>query len=197
MANRKQDNEIEVEKVEHALGSEDRISNFLLDSHVHIINGDIEPENIEKALRWIIHENLSNEAKTLTLYINSTGGDLCDAFALIDMMRSSKHPIRTIGIGNVMSSAFMIFAAGTPGERYIGRNASILCHQYSDEMEAKHHDLKAQIMEGERINERMIQLLIEQTELPRRTIKTKLLKETDVWLSADEMIEFGIADHIL
>jgi ATP-dependent Clp protease, protease subunit len=197
MTNRKIDNEVEIEKVEHILGSDDRISNFLLDSHVHIINGDIDADNIKDALRWLIHENLSDEEKTLTLYINSTGGDLCDAFALIDMMRSSKHPIRTIGIGNVMSSAFMIFAAGTPGERYIGKNASILCHQYSDEMQAKHHDLKAQIMEGERMNERMIHLLEEQTGLPKKTIKTKLLKETDVWLSADEMIEYGIADHIL
>lgn len=179
------------------LGVEDKINLGLLDKHIHVLNGDIESESIEKALRWIIYENMDNSEKILTLYINSQGGDLNDAFALIDMMRNSNHPIRTIGIGNVMSSAFMIFASGTKGERYIGRNSSILCHQYSDEIEAKHHDLKAQILEGERVNERMVELLVNSTDLSRRSVKAKLLKETDVWLSAHQMIELGIADHIL
>lgn len=179
------------------LGVEDKINLGLLNNNIHVLIGEIEPENIEKALRWIIYENMDDSEKLLTLYINSQGGDVNDAFALIDMMRSSKHPIRTIGIGNVMSSAFLIFASGTKGERYIGRNSSILCHQYSDELQAKHHELKAQIIEGERVNERMIGLLVENTELPRKTIKSKLLKETDVWLTANQMIELGIADHIL
>ena len=196
MAIKKTNMEPDDEKSESALGSEDRISNFLLDKHTHLLNGDIDHESIEKALRWIIHENLSDEEKVLTIYINSQGGDLGDAFALIDMMRSSKHPIRTIGIGNVMSSAFLIFASGTKGERYIGKNTSILCHQYSDEMQAKHHDLRAQIIEGDRINERMILLIEEQTGLTKRVIKSKLLKETDVWLSAEELVEYGVADHI-
>jgi ATP-dependent Clp protease protease subunit len=179
------------------LGVEDKINLGLLNNNIHVLIGDIEPENIEKALRWIIYENMDDSDKLLTLYINSQGGDVNDAFALIDMMRNSKHPIRTIGIGNVMSSAFLIFASGTKGERYIGRNSSILCHQYSDELQAKHHELKAQIVEGERVNERMIGLLVENTELPRKTIKSKLLKETDVWLTAHQMVELGIADHIL
>jgi ATP-dependent Clp protease protease subunit len=179
------------------LGVEDKINLGLLNNNIHVLIGDIEPENIEKALRWIIYENMDDSDKLLTLYINSQGGDVNDAFALIDMMRNSKHPIRTIGIGNVMSSAFFIFASGTKGERYIGRNSSILCHQYSDELQAKHHELKAQIVEGERVNERMIGLLVENTELPRKTIKSKLLKETDVWLTAHQMVELGIADHIL
>jgi ATP-dependent Clp protease, protease subunit len=179
------------------LGAEEKISLRLLGNHTHLLNGEIEPESIQNAIRWIIYENMDDEEKVLTLYINSEGGNICDAFALIDMMRSSKHPVRTIGIGNVMSSGFMIFAAGTKGERYIGKNASILCHQYSDEMQAKHHDLKAQIVEGERINERMVSLLVESTEMPRKTIKSKLLKETDVWLTSYQMIELGIADHIL
>lgn len=196
MAIKKTNIEPDDEKSESALGSEDRISNFLLDKHTHLLNGDIDHESIEKVLRWIIHENLSDEEKVLTIYINSQGGDLGDAFALIDMMRSSKHPIRTIGIGNVMSSAFLIFASGTKGERYIGKNTSILCHQYSDEMQAKHHDLRAQIIEGDRINERMILLIEEQTGLTKRVIKSKLLKETDVWLSAEELVEYGVADHI-
>ncbi len=83
-------------------------------------------ENVEKAIRWLLYENMdnSNPDKVLTIYINSTGGSLTDAFGLIDVMQNSSFVVRTIGIGNIMSSAFLIFAAGDKGERYIAKNIS-------------------------------------------------------------------------
>lgn len=180
------------------LGADDVIGLGLLDSHTYLINGDIEPETIENAIRWLIYENSQGEEKTLTLYINSTGGSLNDAFALIDMMKQSRHKIRTIGIGSVMSSAFLIFAAGSPGLRFIGKNASILSHQYSDELdEVKHHDIKSFAKEAEYANDRMVRLLKECSGLDTTTVKRKLLPPSDVWLRAEELVDFGIADHIL
>jgi len=131
------------------------------------------------------------------LYINSTGGDLYSAFALIDVMRNSYHPIRVIGIGAVMSAAFMIFAAGTSGERYAGKNTSFMCHQYSDNLTGKHHDLKASMKDGEIMNVKMVQLLKDATGLAPSKIKAKLLPASDVYLTAEEVLELGIADHIL
>ena len=180
------------------LGAEDVIGLKLLDSHTFIINGDIESENIGAAIRWLIYENASDDEKELTLYINSTGGLLNDAFALIDMMRHSKHTIKTVGLGNVMSSAFLIFAAGTIGHRYIAKNASILSHQYSEELsETKHHDIKSFAKECEYTNNKMVSLLKECSDLSASEIKRKLLPASDVWLRAEELVELGIADHIL
>jgi ATP-dependent Clp protease protease subunit len=170
----------------------------LLKNHTFVLSGDITEENISEALRWLIYENTSDEEKELTLYVNSTGGLLNDAFALIDMMRHSKHTIKTIGLGNVMSSAFLIFAAGTRGYRYIARNASILSHQYSEELsESKHHDIKSFTKECDNTNERMVELLKTCTDLNGSTIKRKLLPASDVWLTAEELVDLGIADHIL
>jgi ATP-dependent protease ClpP protease subunit len=44
---------------------------------------------------------------------------------------------------------------------------------------------------------RMIDILKENTGLDTRTIKSKLLCPTDVWLTADELIELGVADSFL
>ena len=85
----------ELQKPE-GLGAEDVIGLRLLDTHTFVINGDIETENIAAAIRWLIYENTSDDEKELTLYINSTGGLLNDAFALIDMMRHSKHTIKAV-----------------------------------------------------------------------------------------------------
>ena len=43
----------------------------------------------------------------------------------------------------------------------------------------------------------MINVLRENTGLDTRTIKSKLLNATDVWLTAEEMIELGIADDYI
>ena len=180
------------------LGAGDIIGLGLLKNHTFVINGEIDEEIIGEAIRWLIYENASDEEKELTIYINSTGGSLNDAFALIDMMKNSKHYIRTIGMGSVMSSAFLIFAAGSNGLRYIAKNTSILSHQYSDELNsAKHHDIKSFAKEAEFTNERMVRLLKECSGLDTTTVKRKLLPPTDVWLKAEELIDLGIADHIL
>jgi ATP-dependent protease ClpP protease subunit len=96
-----------------------------------------------------------------------------------------------------MSAAFLIFAAGTKEHRYIGKNTSILCHQFSEGVEGKFHDVKAQMRESENINNRMVDLLADCTSLSKKVIKTKLLPPSDVWLSVEETVKLGIADHIL
>jgi ATP-dependent Clp endopeptidase proteolytic subunit ClpP len=184
-------------EIENLLGAEETVDLGLLKGHVHIISGEINEASIDAAVRWLIYENLTNPNETLTIYINSVGGSLCDAFALIDLMRVSNRTIRTIGIGNVMSAAFLIFAAGTKEHRYIGKNTSILCHQFSEGVEGKFHDVKAQMRESENINNRMVDLLADCTSLSKKVIKTKLLPPSDVWLSVEETVKLGIADHIL
>ena len=177
--------------------SGDKIAGRLLDNCIHYLSGEIAEENVAAAIKWIIYENLSNHNKTLTLYVNSSGGDLYQTFALIDIMRTSKLPIRTIGLGNVMSAAFLIFASGTKGLRIIAPNTGIMCHQFSNNQEGKYHDIKAQVLESDNCNFRMVEILKYATGLPANTIKAKLLPASDVYFTAEELINFKVADEIL
>jgi ATP-dependent Clp protease protease subunit len=180
---------------------QDIYDNTFLKNHVHFLSGDIEEQNVLKAIQWIIYENAlsgsTGESNTLQLYVNSTGGDLYHALGLIDMMRLSKNPIQTIGVGAIMSAAFLIFASGQRGHRYITKNCSIMCHQYSDTYEGKHHDLKSFAKEAEMTNDRMLRVLQSASGLTSREVKSKLLTPSDVWLSSEELVKLGIADHIL
>lgn len=185
-----------VKKIDE-FNAEDRIGVKLLDNSIFFLTGDIEEENIEKCIKWITYENLIPKDKFLTLYINSTGGDLYQAFALIDVMKNSQHPIRTIGIGAVMSAAFLIFASGTNGERYASKNTSFMCHQFTSGSDAKYHDLKAEMKETESLNTKMVNILKEATGLAPSVIKRKLLPASDVYLTAEETVELNIADQVL
>jgi ATP-dependent Clp protease, protease subunit len=187
-----------VKKIDE-FNAEDRQGVRFQDAGVHFLTGEITEENVNQAVKWLVLENMdSRDDRVLTLYINSQGGDLYEAFGLIDMMRNSQIPIRTIGFGSVMSAAFLILASGSPGERYVSRNCGIMCHQMSaTEEQGKYHDIKATRKETDRLNKAMYDLLKETTGLDGRIIKTRLLPAHDVYMTAEEMIAYGAADHIL
>lgn len=166
-------------------------------NHVHIIHGEINEENMTKAYEWLIHENLDPVPKTLTLYINSTGGNLYEAFGFIDLMNTSHHTIQTIGLGNVMSSGFLIFISGTKDYRFIGRHSSILCHQHSNDVEGKYSELVSHMKENQYCHDRMMEVIALNSKLSYDQIKEKLLSNNDTWLNVNEMLAYGLTDEIL
>lgn len=161
---------------------------------VHFINGEIDEANIAKAIEWIVTENVEKKSKLLTLYINSPGGDLCGAFGLIDIMNNSKIPIKTVGIGQIASAAFLIFIAGH--ERLIGKNTSIMIHQHSDSYEGRYHDLKSRMLESKNSNDRMVELIKLRSNVDLTTIKSKFLAKSDYWITAEEMVGYKMSDSI-
>jgi len=186
-----------LKKIEE-FNAEDRIGIRLLENHVYHLYGEIDIENINGCIRWITYENLDvREERVLTIYLNSTGGDLYQALALIDIIKNSLHPVRIIAVGAVMSAAFLIFAAGTKGERYAAKNTSFMCHQFTSGGEAKYHDIKAEMKENESLNSKMIEILKDATGLTPARIRSKLLPASDVYLTAQEAVDVGVADHLL
>ena len=168
------------------------------DEYNQFITGNIDGDNIEKTIRWIMTgtKNKWTEHPIMNLYINSDGGNLTDAFALMDVMRTAPVIISTIGMGNLMSSAFMIFAAGKRGHRAIAKNTSIMIHQFNHEYAGKYHDMKSYAAEIDRINDRMVVELSRTSGMTEKEVKTKLLKPSDVWLTAEQLVELGFADHV-
>jgi len=179
-------------------GAEDRIKLRILENSTFFLVGEITEENINECVKWITYENLTDDdrARTLTLYINSYGGDIYQAFALIDAMRLSRHKIKTIATGCAMSAAFLILAAGN--ERYATQNTGLMCHQFSSESDSlKYHDLKSTMKELDWINQRMYNILKEATGLDGRTVKRKLLPESDMYFKAEDLLNYGVIDYVI
>jgi ATP-dependent Clp protease protease subunit len=167
-------------------------------SGIYTFMGEVDSDSMLPIIEWILHENyiVKKKKKELILMICSRGGDMEEAFALIDVMRSSLIPIKTVGLGQIASCGLLIFLAGTPDRRVLTPNTSILSHQYSWGSDGKHHELFAITKEFGLAQQRMINHYCETTGLNEETVKARLLPANDVWLSAEEALELGICDHI-
>jgi ATP-dependent Clp protease protease subunit len=151
-------------------------------------------------VNWIIEKNLlpdSERPEKLTLIINSPGGSVHAAFALIDTMKGSAIPIHTVGLGLIASCGLLTFMAGEKGHRVITPNTSILSHQYSWGSGGKEHELFARVKEFELSTERMMNHYKKCTGLPEKKIREILLPAEDVWLSAEEAVTHKLADQIV
>lgn len=180
------------------MGWHEKVNTRLLNNHIYYLNGIINDYTSQEVIKWILYENtIKEDNKELTLYISSEGGDLNCAFAIVDIMRQSNYPIRTIGIGSIISAGFLIFACGATGKRIISRNTSIMIHQYSAGFIGKQHDLEAQFKELNLTKDRLVTTLKEVTGLKEDVIKNKLMPPTDVWMTPEELLKYKIADIIV
>jgi ATP-dependent Clp protease protease subunit len=178
--------------------SEKEPSRLLQEAGMYVFMGEITDDAIRPIIEWILVENhvVRKKKKELLLMICSEGGAMESAFALIDVMRASSIPIKTVGLGSVASSALLIFLAGTPGRRMLTPNTSILSHQYSWGSDGKHHELFAMTKEFGLAQQRMLDHYQVTTGLSPEVIKQKLLPASDVYLSAEEALTLGICDFI-
>ena len=164
----------------------------------HVFMGDVTQETMKPLIDWIIAENFNKEKKKkeLTLGICSPGGDLNACFALVDVMKGSKIPIRTIGMGMIASCGLLMFISGEKGRRILTPNTSILSHQYSWGTYGKEHELFAQVKEYDLTTERIVNHYKKCTGLTEKDIRKYLLPPHDVWLSAKEAKKLGLCDSI-
>ena len=172
-------------------------ANNLASNGVYVLMDDITMESCRECIKWIMNHNLGdNRLPQLTLIINSPGGDVHAAFALIDTMKASTIPIKTVGLGLIASCGFLLFIAGTKGRRILTPNTSILSHQYSWGSAGKEHELYARVKEFELSTKRMIQHYKKCIGMKEKQIREVLLPPQDVWLDAKEAYKLKICDKI-
>jgi ATP-dependent Clp protease, protease subunit len=170
----------------------------LLSHGTYVFMGDVSMDTMSPIVDWILSENMkrSDKPKELTLGICSRGGDLNACFALVDVMRASTIPVKTVGLGMIASCGLLLFISGKKGKRILTPNTAILSHQYSWGSVGKEHELFARVKEMELTTERMINHYRKCTGLNEKKIRDFLLPPEDVWLSATEAKNLKLCDKI-
>ncbi|OME55558.1 hypothetical protein BSK59_13870 [Paenibacillus odorifer] len=148
-----------------------------------IIECNIEDDSNETEKREPIH-----------LYINSGGGVMYDANALLSAMDSSKTPIYTYCHGYAMSAALTIFVGGH--KRFAGKHATFMLHQPNEKLgEDKLFVLENRIEETKRLMSNRIQYIWNRTNLTLKDFEDK--KYIDWFVDSVEALDKEIVHQII
>jgi len=165
--------------------------------------GEVSEERANHAIMNLVacKKSAANkeEPEDITLYLNTEGGSAYEMFAIYDVMQDIKTSVdvSVIGIGKVMSAGVLLLAGGTPGKRKVGRHTRIMIHNVITGQTGAVHIVEHELKEVKRIQKMYVKCLAESTNLTEPAITRLLRKNKNVYISAEEAVEYGIADEIL
>ena len=137
--------------------------------------------------------------KPMKLYLSTYGGAADDMFAFYDVLNQAKEvcELHTVGLGKVMSAGVLLLAAGTKGHRYIGKNCRVMIHAVTAGNIGELHNLQNEMEAIQQLQDSYTNALVQETSMTKRQLNKLLDRKVNVYLTADEAIEYGIADKIL
>jgi len=138
------------------------------------------------------------KAKTITVKINSLGGDVNHALAIFDLLEEHEAEIVTQIIGLCASAATVIAAAGTT--RKMSRNALFLIHQCSSYVgRANELQLAAELESQKAVNKRILSIYTQKCNSKSSQEVTNLFVANagqGKWLEASEALRLGFVTDI-
>lgn len=142
---------------------------------------------------------LSNEdsKSDIHFYINSPGGSITAGLAIYDTMQFLRCDVATYCVGQAASMGAVLLAGGHAGKRFLLSNNRILLHQphIMGVMEGPATDLDIEAQEILRLRSRLYDILAKHTGQSPEKIEKDC--DRNLWLGAEEAIEYGLADRIL
>lgn len=127
------------------------------------------------------------------LHVNSYGGYLFDAMAIVDQIQRIKTPVFSIVEGCTASAATLITMSCE--RRYIMPSSFMLIHQLSTFTWGTYEQIKDEVKLLDQMMDTLITFYTEHSKLDDDDVRD-LLKH-DSWFSARECIERGLADAML
>tara|TARA_R100001509_G_scaffold132695_1_gene86223 strand:+ start:1082 stop:1705 length:624 start_codon:yes stop_codon:yes gene_type:complete len=166
---------------------------------------DVNDEKIAEIIHSILFFNEMNlqvepdNRQPVKFYLSTYGGNADDMFAMYDLMRNIRDTteIETIGLGKVMSAGVLLLAAGTKGKRQVGKNCRIMIHSVIGGNHGTLHNMMNEMEAIEQLQDMYCDALIAETKLTKVKLKKMLERKVNVYLSAEEAVELGIADEII
>jgi len=170
----------------------------LRDSVIYL-NDDIGENTLVDLMirvRAILNNRTSDTRnEPINLIINSNGGDVYEMLGIIDYIESLSVPINTICRGRAFSAAAVILACGT-GIRMASKRSCVMFHESISFMDGiKISDMSAYINNLNSLENDVCNLLASKSN--KNADWWKQQQKTDLFLSAEQLKQYGIIDEII
>jgi ATP-dependent Clp protease, protease subunit len=169
----------------------------LLSDRIIFLGGPITDELANIVVAQMLFLTNEDPRADINLYINSPGGSVTAGLGIIDTLRYVPGKVATYIIGQAASMGSLVACCGTKGKRYCLPHSKNLMHQplLAGILEGQATDIEIEAREMLRLRDIIYRIYAQQTSQKQERIAEDC--ERNKWLSAEEMVEYGLADRIL
>ncbi|MGO2361131.1 MAG: head maturation protease, ClpP-related, partial [Brachybacterium tyrofermentans] len=128
----------------------------------------------------------------IDLFINSPGGDVFDALAILNVIRRTEARV-VAHVDGIAASAASFIAMGAD-ELVMGRNSELMIHDASGLCWGPAEDMQKMSDDLARISDNIASIYAEKAGGDASTWREAMLAET--WYTADEAVTAGLADRV-
>ena len=170
-----------------------------IDSNIILVQDEISQGMVFDTISKVrLLRKINKDLKSVTILLNSPGGDVVETLALIDYIRTIKEnegiDTNIVCRGSAMSAAALLLACGT-GLRAASKHSKVMVHQLSTMNFGKLEDIKSNAKFAEQLEDDCNNLMAEVTKKDKEFWKEN--QRSDYFLGAQEALELGIIDKII
>jgi ATP-dependent Clp protease protease subunit len=158
---------------------------------------EVSDESAADIVRKLLYLDMLDHKKEITLYMSTPGGSISAGMSIYDTMKLIKAPIKVVVIGIAMSMGSILLSAAPKGKRFLFPSARVMIHQplIMGQMSGSAVDIHIQAKELERMRQELNKILADASGQPIEKIAADT--DRDFFLTAQEAIEYGLADEII
>lgn len=169
----------------------------LLRDRVILLEGEVHDQMANLIVAQLLFLESENPDKDISLYINSPGGSVTAGMAIYDTMQFIKPDVSTIVMGQACSMGSLLAQAGAKGKRTILPNARHMIHQPSGGARGQATDMEIQVKEILAMKKSLTQIYVNHNSVGKTFEDLAKDMERDYFMSAQEAVDYGLADTIL
>ncbi len=140
----------------------------------------------------------SSGQKIIPVVIDSYGGQVYSLMSMISAIEAAELPVATIVEGKAMSCGAVLLSFGEQGMRFADPNATVMIHDVSSGGHGKIEELKADVKEAERLDEKIFTMMARNCGKKDDYFKKKVFtkKHADWFMDAQEAKKHGLVNHL-
>ena len=179
----------------------------LLKERIVMLNGPVEDHMANILVAQLLFLESENPDKEISLFINSPGGAVTAGLSIYDTMQFIKPDVATYVMGQACSMGSFLAMAGAPGKRFVLPESRTMIHRVSSGtrgtsgsvhvQELEFEDSRRHLEESKRINQRLTELYVKHNTAGKTYEQMFETMKFDTFLSAQEAVEWGLADKIV
>ncbi len=167
----------------------------LLKDRIIFLGETIDEHSANLIVAQLLFLDSQDTKKDISIYINSPGGSVYDAFAIYDTINYIKSDVSTIAVGMAASAAAFLLSSGTKGKRFALPHSKIMIHQPSSGTRGKVTDMEIDLEESIKLKKQLEEILAKNTGQKASKIHQDM--ERDYYMGADEANKYGLVDKVI